>query len=107
MLETESKYIPPLTQKILASFLQRKDVKTYFDIHPNQLGSPAFSPPSEWLDWWHWASVDSSEETWWLLWQFYVASPGPDTDRRFANIPLQLRDLISAARQLQLPRTYV
>ena len=111
----------------LASFLRRPDVDLYFQIHPNQVALPSFTPPSEWECWWEWSGAPFPELStigkwcttkWQLLWLYYKRdslppwiplelpfSTTPEAQEQiFQNIPVGIRELIDQARSLKLPR---
>lgn len=94
----------------LVSFLQRKDVETYFSTHPNQLSSPTFLLPPEWESWWLWACSEDSEQSqdkWLLVWQYYAATSASQVAKEFLDIPERLRELLDSAREMRLSRRYV
>ncbi|KAK7676371.1 hypothetical protein QCA50_020675 [Cerrena zonata] len=102
----------------IASFLRRPDVDLYFQIHPNQVALPSFTPPSEWKYWWNWAGqpLDQSSSSnswcttkWQLLWLYYKRESLPNWipfphEGIFEDIPVELRNLIDQARSLTIPR---
>ncbi|KAH8077029.1 hypothetical protein BXZ70DRAFT_1002943 [Cristinia sonorae] len=96
----------PPTIAQLVTFLKQDAISTYFTIHPNELSSPSFSPPSAWLPWWNWASSEDAngEPLWMLLWRYYTAPPYERAAQDFKAIPMSVRVMVDAARQLRLSR---
>lgn len=98
----------------VANFLSSPFVASFFALHPNQLASDAFLPPSQWSSWWNWAA--EPEAHWDQLLDYYdlcyarqlhIADPhGEDmTPGCSSQIPRELQSMISEACRLALPRT--
>ncbi|KAI0629890.1 hypothetical protein C8Q77DRAFT_1234510 [Trametes polyzona] len=63
----------------IVDFLSEPLVSSLFSLHPNDLGTSAFHPPSAWTEWWDWAGeshgsdIDGARDPWLLLLQYYDA----------------------------------
>ncbi|KAI0078227.1 hypothetical protein K474DRAFT_1771164 [Panus rudis PR-1116 ss-1] len=105
----------------LTLYLNRADVNSYFQIHPNQLTISSFSPPDHWKPWWDWA-VDEEDlnsptflRKWEVIWLYYIRDNIPEWMSHISNeveklglfrtVPQEVKEIIDTARRLAIPRS--